>query len=180
MRTTIKKWFFIWDFDREEQWLSACAAKGLALVSVGFCKYEFEETEPGAYYVRLELLENRPNHPESVKYLQFLEETGAEYVGSLRNWVYLRRRTEDGPFDLFSDYASKIAHLSRILWTLFVLMFAEFCCGIGNLMIGWGVKSPFNYSCGGVCMLLGFIVMAGYWKLRRKKKRLEQEKQIYE
>lgn len=180
MRTTIKKSFSMWNFDREEQWLGACAAKGLALVSVGFCKYEFEETEPGAYYVRLELLENAPSHPESVKYLQFLEETGAEYVGSYRNWVYLRRRAEAGPFDLFSDYASKIAHLSRILWTLFALMMAEFCMGVGNLMIGFGLKYPLNYGCGGICIVFGIIIAAGYFKLRRKKKRLEQEKQIYE
>ena len=43
MRRTIRKWFWVWNFDKEEQWLNEMAAKGLCLVSVGFCKYEFED-----------------------------------------------------------------------------------------------------------------------------------------
>ncbi len=50
MRKTIHKLFFIWDFDKEEKWLNQMAAKGLALVSVGFCKYEFEDCIPGEYH----------------------------------------------------------------------------------------------------------------------------------
>ena len=34
MRTIIKKFFFVWDFDKEEKWLNEMAAKGLALVGV--------------------------------------------------------------------------------------------------------------------------------------------------
>ncbi|MBQ3859711.1 MAG: DUF2812 domain-containing protein, partial [Clostridia bacterium] len=51
MRTTVRKWFWGWDFDKEEAWLNEMAAKGLALVSVGLGRYEFEETEPGEYRV---------------------------------------------------------------------------------------------------------------------------------
>lgn len=42
MRQTIRKLFWVWDFDKEEKWLNEMAAKGLSLVAVGFCKYEFE------------------------------------------------------------------------------------------------------------------------------------------
>ena len=37
MRRIIKKLFFVWDFDKEEKWLNEMAAKGLCLVSTGFC-----------------------------------------------------------------------------------------------------------------------------------------------
>ena len=92
MRTIIRKWFWAWDFDKEEAWLNEMASEGLALVSVGWCRYEFEPCEPGEYIVRLQLLEKKRRSPESEEYLAFLEETGAEHVGSWMDWVYLRRK----------------------------------------------------------------------------------------
>ncbi len=38
MRKVIHKGFFVWNFDKEERWLNEMAAKGLALISVGFCR----------------------------------------------------------------------------------------------------------------------------------------------
>lgn len=82
------------------------AQKGLALVSVGFCTYTFEECVPSEYSVRLELLENPPVHPKSRHYIEFLEETGAEYLGSTARWAYFRKKT--GEFKLFSDNVSRM------------------------------------------------------------------------
>ena len=50
---TIRKWFWVWDFEKEERWLNDMAESGWALVSVGFCRYSFERCEPGEYIVRL-------------------------------------------------------------------------------------------------------------------------------
>ena len=52
MRKIIHKLFWVRQFDKEENWLNEMAAKGLALVGVGFCRYEFEECTPGEYNVR--------------------------------------------------------------------------------------------------------------------------------
>ena len=57
MRKIIHKVFFAWDFDKEEKWLNELAAKGLSLIGVGLFRYEFEETLPGEYSYKLELLE---------------------------------------------------------------------------------------------------------------------------
>ena len=86
MRRTIRKLFWVWDFDQEEKWLNEMAAKGLRLVAVGFCRYVFEEGRPGEYHIRLELLENWPTSPEGARYIRFVEETGAEYIGSVMRW----------------------------------------------------------------------------------------------
>lgn len=107
MRRTMHKLFFAWDFEKEEQWLNEMAAKGLALVSAGYATYQFEDSAPGEYTVRLELLKELPEHPESQRYIQFVEETGAEYLGKCLRWVYFRRRTDRGAFDLFSDLDSR-------------------------------------------------------------------------
>ena len=53
MRKTVHKWFWAWEFDKEEKWLNEMAAKGLTLASMHFTKYMFEETDPGEYQIRL-------------------------------------------------------------------------------------------------------------------------------
>ena len=54
-RRTIRKWFWVWDFEKEEEWLNEMAMNGWALESVGFCTYHFVRCEPGEYSVRLEM-----------------------------------------------------------------------------------------------------------------------------
>ena len=87
-RMTIKKWIWVWDFDKEEQWLNSMAQQGWVLDRVGFCRYEFVRCEPGEYIVRLEMRE----HDEG--YLSFMSDTGAEYVGRVVKWIYFRRKAE--------------------------------------------------------------------------------------
>ena len=74
-RKTIRKWFWVWDFDKEEAWLNEMAMNGWALESVSFCSYHFIRCQPGEYSVRLEM------HPYDEAYLSFMQETGAEYIG---------------------------------------------------------------------------------------------------
>ena len=81
MRKVIHKGFFVWNFDKEERWLNEMAAKGLALISVGFCRYEFEDCMPGEYKICLQFLEDNFKSIENTKYIEFLEETGAEHIG---------------------------------------------------------------------------------------------------
>lgn len=115
MRKTIHKLFFFWDFQKEEDWLNDMASIGLALVAVDGARYTFEQSEPGEFGVRLELLNNLPSHPESDQYIRFIESTGAEYIGATLRWVYFRKRKANGPFDLYSDYECRAKHLNRIL-----------------------------------------------------------------
>ncbi len=126
MKHVVHKFFSIGAHKKEEQWLNSMAAKGLLLTDVGFCRYVFTEGTPGEYIYRLELLDQMPNHPQSMAYINFLEETGVEQIGSYIRWVYFRRKAADGPFELYSDIGSKIRHLRRITWlanTLSLLMF---------------------------------------------------------
>ena len=179
MRKTVRKWFWVWEFDKEERWLNEMAAQGLALVSVGFCRYDFEECAPGVYQVRLELLENQPSHAESQKYIGFIEETGAEQVGRFMRWVYFRKKTADGPFDLYSDLASRIKHLKRIIALILPISLANLMIGftnVGNAMATgiWIAKVGY------LNLVIGALGCMGAWKLQKKRKRLEEEAQIFE
>ena len=104
MKETKKIWklFFVWDFEKEEAWLNQMAMAGWTLCHVGFCNYTFEKTEPGEYIVRMEMRKS------DEAYREFMADAGIEYIDRLLQWHYYKKRSELGPFDLYSDIDSRI------------------------------------------------------------------------
>ena len=180
MRTKVRKWLWAWQFDEEEAWLNEMAQKGKVLVGYRLGTYEFEDCEPGAYTVRLEMLEEWPTSEEGKDYIRFVEDTGAEMVGRIMKWVYFRKKTADGPFELHGDHASRIRHLRSIITLLVPFLILNIGIGLYNLCIGIGFPSILNLIAGcasiGVSVLLGL----GLKKLQEKKKQLEKEAQLFE
>ena len=179
MRQTTHKWFWVWDFEKEEKWLNAMAAKGLSLVSVGFCKYEFEDSMPGGYRVCLQLLDKMPHHPESKKYIEFLETTGVEHVGSFTRWAYFRKKASEGDFELFSDNDSRIKYVSKVIGFVLLITIANWIIGINNVFIATSFPSPMNYF-GILNILIGLLGTWGCIRLMRKRKKMKQEGQLFE
>ena len=167
-RKTVYKWFWVWDFEKEERWLNSMAMQGWALCEVGFCKYVFERTEPGEYIIRLEM------RREDAEYEAFLEELGAEKVGRMVQWLYYRRRAEEGPFDLFSDIDSRIAHLDRI---------AIMLLAVGLMNLGIGVMNCLgnNASAVGVVnLLVATLLMYALGRIHGKAESLKTERELHE
>lgn len=182
MKTIIRKWFWPWDFDKEEMWLNEMSAKGLALHSVGYCRYEFTPCQPGEYNIRIELLENMPNHPESQQYITFMEESGIEQIGSYYRWVYFRKVNDGIPFDIFSDYDSRIKHLDRILLIVGIIFGINLYNALFNLYLGIGGTGipSVNTSAGALALLVALLFCYGLYKLLKKKKTFQKERQIFE
>lgn len=179
MRKIIHKVFFVWNFDKEEQWLNEMAAKGLCLVSVGFCKYEFEDCVPGEYRICMQLLDQMPSHPESQKYIEFLEQTGAEQIGSFTRWVFFRKKASGGDFQLFSDNSSKVKHLTAITnMVTFVIGFNLFV-GLYNLLMLFFFGNPLIYM-GYLNLIIGIWGLYGTIKLWKKRNRMKKESQLFE
>lgn len=179
MRQTIHKCFFVWDFDKEEQWLNEMAAKGLALVSVGFCKYEFEDCVPGEYKVCLQMLDKKPSHPESQKYIEFIEQTGAEQVGSYFRWVYFRKKAAEGSFEVFSDNTSRVKYLTSIASFVSLIIGLNLYIGLYNLLLVYFFDSTFNYI-GLLNLAIGIWGTFGTLKLWKKRNRMKLESQLFE
>ncbi len=57
MTKTVRKIFFLWEYEKEEAWINRMANEGWMLIHTGFRKYVFEKGTPGTYTYRLELLE---------------------------------------------------------------------------------------------------------------------------
>lgn len=180
MRQTIRKWFWAWEFDKEEKWLDEMSARGKALVSARYITYEFEDSEPGEYAIRLEMLENRPTSPEGLQYIDFVESTGAEYLGHVVNWVYFRKRKADGPFELHGDNSTRLKHIKGIINLLLPLGIFNIGAGVYNLCIGIAWNSPVNVVCAGLSAAAAVLLGIGLHKLNEKKKQLEKDSQLFE
>ncbi|MBR5446250.1 MAG: DUF2812 domain-containing protein [Clostridia bacterium] len=179
MRKTIRKWFWVWEFDKEEKWLNEMAAKGLTLVSMHFNKYMFEETTPGEYQIRVELLANKPAHPESEQYIRFVEETGAEQVASWINWVYFRKKTADGAFELFSDNTSRLKMLNRVIGLLVPLGILCLVSGGYNLLLYFLWGNPVSLV-GLLPLTVSVLLGIGLLRILKQKKKLAKEQTLFE
>lgn len=184
MKHIIRKAY--WDFEKEEAWLNHMAAKGMALIDYTWCRYVFDDCKNGEYIYRIELLENLPSHPESQAYIRFMEESGVECVATYIRWVYFRKKTADGPFEIYSDRDSMITHLRRInsLWTFLAVL--EIGIGVFNILCGVVTMINGNHSAtaniitGILSLSIGLLLFSLGSKTRKKIKKLKQEKLINE
>lgn len=145
MKYTAWKIFTIGAYEKEEKWLNEMSAKGMMLTDVGLFRYVFEEGTPGEYIYRLELLNHLPSNAECIAYIKFLEETGVEYVGSLLRWVYFRKKSEDGSFELYSDITSKIRHYKRVTLIANVVSMYMIIMSITNYCEAWNKYSDYTH-----------------------------------
>ncbi len=164
-RKTITRWFWVWQFEKEEEWLNEMAMNGWALSGVGFCSYTFTRCEPGEYTVRLEM------HKNDEAYIQFMRDSGAEFVGRVFMWIYFRKKSEYGSFDVFPDIDSRVEHLSRI---------ARFMRIVGILNLVVGLMNVGRSAVGAVNLLCATVLMYGLGRIEGKKEQLERERLLHE
>lgn len=157
---TVYKWWFVWDFEKEERWLNEMAADGWKLCGVGFSKYEFEKSEPGEYSIRIQFDQANVADPD------------VELVGKCTRWYYYAKHVDNGPFELMNDIDSKISHLSRIIQMLKLICLANLIIGLAN---------SFNDSSLGWVNLVCAIFLAYAWgRIEGKKESLEKDRVLFE
>lgn len=164
---TVHKWIWVWDFEKEERWLNEMAEEGWVLESVGFCTYHFAACEPGEYTIGMEM------HACDHDYINFVKDTGAEYIGRVSKWIYFRKKTIQGDFNIFSDIDSRINHLDNIGKMLFTLGMTNLCIGLANsflttLSIGW------------INLLMCAFLMYALGHIHEKKEILKRNRLLHE
>lgn len=184
-----KVWKLFWDYELEEKWLNEMSVKGLHMIYYTWGQYIFEEDAKKSYQYKIELLKERVSNPASQVYLDFLSENDIEKVSSYMRWVYLRKDTKLGDFNLYSDKASKITHYTRIYNVWNTLAIVE---GIaGSINLGIGIANLFvdgklgnftygNFSIGISCIIMSIIFIKMGRKLNPKIKNLKREQLITE
>ena len=83
------KWFWAWQDDKEEEWLSDMSKQGLHLSKPGFFgRYEFEQGEPRNYVYRMDFMTGKKDQKDT--YLQMFTDAGWEHLGEFGSWQYFR------------------------------------------------------------------------------------------
>ena len=179
-------WKPYWNFEKEEIWINDMAEQGWSLVKYTWCRYVFEQTPKGKYAYRLELLEHAPGSRESRDYLRFMEDAGVEVVSTYMRWVYFRKESSDGPFDIYTDADSKIKHYGRVKSLVLFFAILEFVAGGMNFVVGLmaflrGGEAPrFTFWLSIGLLGLGFFLYSLAAAMGRRIKTLEVEKTIRE
>lgn len=148
MRKTLVRFFTIADYEEEEIWLREQHKSGWKIVRMTPpCFYVFEACEPEDVIYRLDY----KNSSQTPEYMQMLADFGWEYCAQCMGWLYFRKPAwdaaseEDG--ELFSDNASRVDMVSRIVKTrLLPLAVIFLCCVIPNLLRSY--SGPFGTGFG--------------------------------
>ena len=162
---TKKVWnfFTIAQWEEEEQWLNSMARNGWNLVRIdALVCYVFERGTAGEYIYKLDLPDSMEHGMDSYAYCNFLKECGIDVVCRQKQWLFLRKKAVDGPFneqgDMFAKlkmtnkaYSYAVRILSRLLRTFAILIFVDILvmCLIGysdilaSIVCGIGIGAIF-------------------------------------
>lgn len=112
---TKHKWFWAWQDDREEAWLTRMAREGCRLKSINpFGFYTFEAGARQDVVYRLDF-QNQNRKQDKLDYLQLFADAGWEHVGTMGGWQYFRKAVAAGEEpELYSDVESKIQKYRRL------------------------------------------------------------------
>ncbi|WP_080873497.1 DUF2812 domain-containing protein [Oceanobacillus timonensis] len=182
MEKKVRKIFTVWKFAEEEKWLNEMAADGWELTKVNVPQYTFKESTPNEYIYRLELLDPKLAKKEREEYIDFIEETGAEKIGEFSNWIYFRKKSDKGPFNLFSDLDSKIVHLKRMSQRLLtgLIFIAIVLFSLITFMIVYSGSNSGPTIAVVLLVLFSCLFLYGLNQVNSRKKVLEEERQFRE
>lgn len=119
---TKTKWFWAWQDEKEEVWLSEMAKQGLHLEDIQLPgSYKFRKGDPTNYVYRLDYQSLKSRDKNS--YLQLFTDAGWEHVGEMGGWVYFRYKVINGEVpEIYSDLESKIGKYQRVLAYLAIFL----------------------------------------------------------
>ncbi|WP_223702332.1 DUF2812 domain-containing protein [Sutcliffiella deserti] len=170
----IKKRKLFFDYEKEEKWLNEMAAEGFNFVKYTFGTYHFEEGKKGEYYYRIQLLDQVADHQESKEYINFMEDNGVECVYTFLRWGYFRKRKEEGTFEIYSDYESRIKHYKNIATLIGTVGAMNIIVGAFNMTL-----STINLYLSSVSWLTALILTPVFLTYLNKVKKLKKEQELY-
>ncbi|MBO4579325.1 MAG: DUF2812 domain-containing protein [Clostridiales bacterium] len=189
MRKVVHKLFWIWQLEKEQNWINDMADHGYALVRAGRFSFEFDDSEPGQYIYKEIFLKGSSYSTKNIEYFKFLEEMGITEVCAINYpatcWVYLRALKEDYPggIELYSDVESKITYERVMMW---YMLFAAVICALGSALNLYMAFMPLNsvswvnlFVGIGTCVL-SVIAVVDFIKRVIRITRLKKERKIHE
>lgn len=142
------------DKDKETIWLNKMADQGYALKSFFAGVYVFEPCEKGEYSYQIDF--GNQFGGVSDDYKAFMEESDIEIVACWGYWVFLRKKRNQGEFELYSDVDSTIEHYKKILIMFKVVTVLELICLMIEITSAIYLRTTAAYA--GTFLILAFVI----------------------
>jgi hypothetical protein len=116
---------FVWDYKRDEAWLTDLSTQGLHLNRPGFIRYRFDYDPSVRFKYRMDY-QDTMNAKQMEEYCDLYADAGWEYMGTCINWRYFRRPYLEGETtELYSDKESIRSFYRKVQKTLGVVALAN-------------------------------------------------------
>ena len=165
------KFKLYYDKDVEEDWLKQMCLNGWAFKKFFLGFYTFEKCEPGEYNYQIDLLDSW--NGEKDDYAGFMEDTGVKVISQWWRWVYLQKKSLDGPFEMYTDVESKITQYKKIKNFFEVFLVIEVICffieGMATINTGSYIFGTFTALLAVICLAILKIVLKCKWKIEQFK-----------
>ncbi|MFH5881189.1 DUF2812 domain-containing protein [Liberiplasma polymorphum] len=140
----IRKFKLFFSHEKEEMWLNHLANSGYHLVDKTWFSYLFIKGAPMTYTYRVECLPQPFNSNKSNTYIASLKELGVEVITHQGRWVYMKKETAKGPFNLYSDINTKINYYKEIRRVRLIVLLLNLIVGVQLLNMNV-VAFAFNF-----------------------------------
>lgn len=178
---TRKRISFVWNYEKDEEWLTSLSAQGEHLVMPGTFSYQFKQDTKVRYVYRMDYHPIREKD-ELDSYYALFEDAGWEHVGSNLSWHYFRKPhvSNEPSSQIYTDYSSLKQLLKRIQWMLVILAVANVPTMILNIVNVWKWLDESSTVSGLVTFALVLQALAvilllyGTVRFQRKIRRLDE------
>ena len=179
------KWFWSYDYDKQEKYYTEMHAKGWALKKqdkAAVVLQQFEKCEPANVVYKIGYNAVKTDRDS---YIQMFEDYGWEFVGTAQNFYYFRKNAEGvspEELDIFSDSESRLDMAKKAVTAgLPILLVCTFCILVPqsinvyrNKERGWSDWALIVlYSAVWALYVWGYV--GAYLSYRRHKKQTEEK-----
>ena len=148
------KFKLYFDKDKETQWLNEMSQKGWAMTGFFAGFYRFEQCENGKYTYQIDF--GNEFFSVSDDYREFMSDSDIEIIQSWGFWVFLRKLSSEGEFQLYTDVDSQIEHYKKIRNMFKAVTVIELICLFIELFSASMTNSPLLWSF--VFLILAIII----------------------
>ena len=171
------RWKFTFDKDEEQDWLNDWARHGWAMTSFWLAVVTFVPCRPGEYIYQIDLLPGKGLWADDYEgYVIFMDEMGVQVLQRWGRWVYLRKRAEDGPFEVYTDSESRLTLYRRIrrmfLWAFLVVLL---CSASGWNMLLQFPEDVLARGLAGFYIVFLTVILRAIWQCSRRIRDLERQ-----
>ena len=142
------------DKDKETKWLNDMSDQGWAMNGFFAGFYRFEPCEKGKYSYQIDF--GNEFFSVSDDYREFMSDSDIEIIQSWGFWVFLRKLSSEGEFQLYTDVDSQIEHYKKIRNMFKAVTVIELICLFIELFSASMTNSPLLWSF--VFLILAIII----------------------